>query len=284
MSSLTRRILVALVAIPATFGLVYVGGWLLVGAVAFLGVVGTAELYGLGTRVGARPLGWLGYVGAVAFPVGAYIGVQRPEVLASWGITTLILWLFATLTFAVVRRAPGPTTLASVSMTILAPVYASALLAFIIPIRHGGHATTALGATGLVFLPLVATWICDTFAMTGGALFGGPKLAPVVSPNKTWSGAASGLMGAILVALLYGAFVGGQGGHGLDAPWLLLLGVAIGVGGQVGDLVESLFKRSAEVKDSGAFFGAHGGVLDRLDSLYWVLPISSFIFTRVGVL
>jgi phosphatidate cytidylyltransferase len=136
----------------------------------------------------------------------------------------------------------------------------------------------------LVLLPLVTTWLCDTFAMVGGAAFGGPKFAPTVSPKKTWSGALSGLLGAGAVALMYGWLVLREVGIALTAWQLLIIGLVVGVLGQIGDLAESLLKRSAGVKDSGTFFPGHGGVLDRLDSLYWVIPLSAMCFYAFGVL
>jgi len=136
----------------------------------------------------------------------------------------------------------------------------------------------------LVFLPLVMTWICDSFAMTGGSMFGGPKFAPVVSPNKTWSGAVSGLVGAVLAGFIFNFIFLAPSGISISWVQLILLGIAVGTFGQIGDLAESLIKRSAGTKDSGRFFGEHGGVLDRLDSLYWVLPISSMLLFSFGVL
>src|SRR5204863_45121 len=78
-------------------------------------------------------------------------------------------------------------------VTVFGCLYASALLSFVVPIRHGAHSDAhQLASTALVGLPLAVTWICDTCAMAAGALFGGPKLAPVLSPHKTWAGAAGG--------------------------------------------------------------------------------------------
>ena len=151
-------------------------------------------------------------------------------------------------------------------------------------IVSGAGGLSASVATGLVFLPIVTTWLCDTAAMTAGSAFGGPKLAPVISPNKTWSGAAAGMVGAVLVAVVYGRFVLAGIGVALPVWQLLILGLTVGIFGQMGDLAESLFKRSVDVKDSGAFFPGHGGVLDRLDSLYWVLPLSALWFHLFGVL
>ena len=101
--------------------------------------------------------------------------------------------------------------------TMFGPCYAAGLLAFLVVVRHGGEGLSPRVATVLVFLPLVTTWLCDTFAMTGGSVFGGPKLAPLISPHKTWSGAVSGLVGAGVVAVLYGALV--LSAVGTPAPW-----------------------------------------------------------------
>ncbi len=115
-------------------------------------------------------------------------------------------------------------------------------------------------------------------------MFGGPKLAPVISPHKTWSGAVAGLVGAGFAAVLYGILILDEVGLSLHVWQLVIIGLVVGVVGQVGDLAESLLKRSVGVKDSGAFFPGHGGVLDRLDSLYWVIPVSALCFYAFGVL
>ncbi len=115
-------------------------------------------------------------------------------------------------------------------------------------------------------------------------MFGGPKLAPVISPHKTWSGAVAGLVGAGFVAVLYGVWILGGVGVSLRVWQLVIIGLVVGVLGQVRDLAESLLKRSVGVKDSGAFFPGHGGVLDRLDSLYLVIPVSALCFYAFGVL
>jgi phosphatidate cytidylyltransferase len=281
--ALVRRILVAAVAIPLTFGLVVVGGWLLVGGLSTLAVVGTSEFYAMARKHGVDPLASMGYVGALIIPVFVYAHVEALG-WPLWTVGALLTWFMLVQTVAVLTRSPAPDTIASVSVTVFGPVYASGLLSSILFLRHAPAHLTALGASWLVFFPLVTTWVCDSLAMAGGALIGGRKLAPVVSPNKTWSGAIVGLMGAAVTAVLFGRFVLEQFRISLAPVQLLLIGAAVGIVGQVGDLAESLFKRSAGVKDSGRFFGEHGGVLDRLDSLYWVLPISTLLLMAFGVL
>ncbi len=283
-SSLSRRILVAAIAIPLTLGMVYVGGWLMAAAIGLLGVVGTLEFYRMAQKVGAKPVAWVGVLGAVAFPMSAYLLVGPQRLSPVWAMYLGVMWFLLALASTIWTRKPGPETFSTICATTFAPIYTSALPSFILFLRHGVDGVAPLAATWLVFLPLVMTWICDSFAMTGGSMFGGPKFAPVVSPNKTWSGAASGLVGAVLVAFVFNFFFLAPSGFTVSPVQLVILGVAVGVFGQIGDLAESLLKRSAGTKDSGKFFGEHGGVLDRLDSLYWVLPISSMLLLTFGVL
>jgi phosphatidate cytidylyltransferase len=283
-SSMVRRVIVAAIGIPSAFGLVYLGGWAVAGVLALLSVVATTEYYDMAVKSGAQPIRWLGYVGAMGIPVFG-LGVSP----AGWDVEPLLaacllmLWFLTVLGVGVAARPPNSAPLPSLSVTIFGPLYTAALPTFLILIRHGDPGRTPLAASLLVFYPLVMTWVCDSFAMSGGAAIGGPKLAPVVSPNKTWSGAGSGLAGAVLVALLYGIFVLRPRGISLTIGQMLLLALVVGTLGQLGDLAESLLKRSVGTKDSGTFFPGHGGVLDRLDSLYWVIPLSAFLLYVFGV-
>jgi len=132
-------------------------------------------------------------------------------------------------------------------------------------------------------LPLIVTWVCDTSAMAAGTLIGGPKLAPLLSPRKTWAGAVGGLVGGLVAALVYGPLVLDRVALRLDVLQLATVGVVVAVTAQVGDVAESLFKREAGVKDSSSLIPGHGGVLDRLDSLYFVMPASAALFRLFGI-
>ena len=281
-SSLPRRIAVAAVGIPLVALLVFLGGWPLVLALQLLAVLGTWEVYRLAAVRGVVPLAVLGYLAAAAAPVAVYAAVI-PGVSARWLAFLAAAWVILVMMGAVRRRAPDQQPLAAVAVTVFGPVYTAVLPSFILYLRHGGP-YDAMGHTALVFLPLIVTWICDTAAMTGGAVFGGPKFAPVVSPNKTWSGTITGSLAGTAVAVLYGWQVLAR--VDIDLTWwkLAVIGFVLAGLGQVGDLAESLFKREAGVKDSGTFFPGHGGVLDRLDSLYWVLPAAAVLLTAWRVL
>jgi len=281
--NLLQRIAFAVVAIPLAVGLVWWGGWPLAGVLALLGVLGAREVYGLARRQGIDALDGMGLAAAAAIPLATY-WVKGSE--SRWAEPTIYagaLWLLALLVGAM-RRGPGRRPLVAVSVTAFGVLYASALPSFLIAIRHGANAgVKSWPLASLVLLPLALTWICDTAAMAAGNAIGGPKLAPVLSPNKTWAGAIGGFLAAVVAAVLLGGWVLPRVGLPLDAGRLVLVGAAVGLVAQVGDVAESLFKREVQVKDSSNLIPGHGGVLDRLDSLYFVLPVSAGLFRLFGL-
>jgi phosphatidate cytidylyltransferase len=280
-SSLPRRIAVAAAGIPIALAAVWFGGWVLVSGVAVLALVGVHELFRLAQARGVRPLRPLGYAAAVAAPVVAYGLCRTPPLSPAAAWYAAVAWFLAVLADAVARRPPDQGPLGAVTVTVFAPLYAGVLPSFLIALRHaGGHDRPT--ATALVFLPLLVVWSCDSLAMAGGALIGGAKFAPAISPKKTWAGTISGSVAATIIAPLYGIVVLQPAGLDLGPVRLAVLGLVLSVLGQVGDLVESLFKREAGVKDSGGLFPGHGGVLDRLDSLYWALPAGMALLSRWG--
>jgi phosphatidate cytidylyltransferase len=283
--NLVQRIIVAVIAIPAVAGIIWVGGWVLAATLALLGVLGTREIYDFARRQGIEPLERTGLLAAAGIPLLAY-WAKGSEL--HWAEPTLYLgalWLMAVLVIAMRRRGPAGRPLTAVSVTLFGCLYASGLLTFLIPIRHGGHAAGRPAAAVLLTLfPLVITWICDTAAMAVGSGVGGPKLAPILSPKKTYAGAIGGTLGGLITALAVGKFVLNRYGWNFSAAQLLLFGVVVSIVGQIGDIAESLFKREAGLKDSSTLIPGHGGVLDRLDSLYFVIPASAGLYRMFGVI
>lgn len=284
-SNLAQRIAVSAIAIPLAVGVVWLGGWPLAAVLAALGVLGTREIYDLARRQGIDALDRTGWLAAAAIPLLAYWAKGSETHWAEPALYLGALWVMATLVVAMVRRGPSGRPLAVVSVTLFGCLYASALLAFLIPIRHGTNAANQPFAyLCLTLFPLVLTWIGDTAAMAAGTAFGGPKLAPVLSPKKTWAGAIGGTASCLIVSLALGFLVLNRQGWHFDVGQLLLVGFVVSVVGQVGDVAESLFKREAGVKDSSALIPGHGGVLDRLDSLYFVVPAAAGLFKLFGVI
>ena len=174
--------------------------------------------------------------------------------------------------------------MASVAITWFGVAYAAVLPTFLLVIRHaGGQGERSWPGVAVTFFPLVLVWSCDTAAMFAGKYLGGPKLAPVVSPGKTWSGTVAGALTAIAIAPAFDALVLRPQGVLLELWQVLLFGAVVGIVGQVGDLAESLLKREAGMKDSSDLIPGHGGVLDRFDSLYFVLPAAAALYRAFGL-
>ena len=283
MSNLAQRILFAVVAIPVAIASVWVGGWGLAGAIALLGALGAGEVYGLARRQGVEPLVPAGMAAAIAIPlVAQWTRTHVADAGAAWSLG--VLWLLAVPAFAM-RRGPTARPLAASAITLFGALYASGTLAFLLVLRHpGGGPDGALPRTALVLFPMVITWLCDTAAMATGRALGGPRLAPVLSPKKTWAGAIGGAAVALVAAVALGVLVLHPLGWALRLPVLVSVGLAVGVLGQLGDVAESLFKREAGVKDSSTLIPGHGGVLDRLDSLYYVIPVSAVLLAAFGAI
>lgn len=122
-------------------------------------------------------------------------------------------------------------------------------------------------ARKLLLFALVITWVGDSSAYFAGRALGKHRMAPVLSPNKTWEGTLASLLGALLVGVVFARWLT------VPLPYLLGMAAVGNIAGQAGDLLESAYKRSAGVKDSGSLLPGHGGVLDRIDALILAIPV-----------
>lgn len=286
-SNMTRRVAFAAVAIPLALLVVWYGGWPLAVLVSTVAVLGVRELLAIAEAAGNRPLrpGALFLAGGV--PLLVLAALTRPAVSAwvatAWpyliGIGT-VAWLGELLW----QRAPTERPLAAIAISAFAVLYAAVLPAFLLGIRHGTHGDRSWAGTVLVFFPLAVVWVCDSAAMFAGKAIGGPKLAPVISPGKTRVGGVAGLLGGVAVAPVFALWLFPMVGIELGLVPAMLLALGLSVVGQLGDLAESLFKREAGVKDSSNLIPGHGGVLDRFDALYVVLPVAALGYHLAGLL
>jgi phosphatidate cytidylyltransferase len=149
-----------------------------------------------------------------------------------------------------------------------AGISSSGLLLVALPLTYAIrlHGISADGPKLLMFV-LVITWVGDSAAYFVGRAVGKHPLAPVLSPKKSWEGTIASILGALLVAVLFARFLT------VALPHLLAMAAVGNVAGQAGDLLESAYKRSAGVKDSGSLLPGHGGVLDRIDALILAIPV-----------
>lgn len=284
-SNLVRRIAFAAIAIPLLVMVVWAGEWPLAILLAATAVLGTGELFDLAARAGVRPFRHLGRLIAALVPLTLLAAIMAPGVWLTqqWGYL-LVLALLLLLLVAVFTRSPAEHPLASVAVTLFGIVYASVLPSVAFVIRHAQWGGRSWTGTAMLFFPLIVTWVCDSAAMFGGRMVGGPKLAATISPGKTWAGGIAGIIGGTAIGAGYAALVFPRVGIAFGVAPAVLLALILSVAGQVGDLAESLLKREAGVKDTSALIPGHGGVLDRLDSLYFVLPLAAAGYHCLGLM
>ena len=294
-SELTRRVLFGVIAAPIAIAIVLYGGAPLAALLAVTSALAAWELFRIARAGGLTPFDNLGALIAGLIPLvvhARFLRIYDPD--ASIGPLSLaVICLLALLALAIWTRGVSGKPLGSVAATALGAVYAGGTLSYGYAIRYHDYAfapaalpiggRTFAPASGglLLLLPVLLTWASDIGAYAVGRAVGRHKLIPSVSPGKTVEGAVGGLLFSMLIAWLYTRLVLHPGTH-LDfrgAPaGALFFGALISLAAQVGDLVESLFKREAGVKDSSHLIPGHGGVLDRLDSLLFVLPVSYVVF------
>jgi phosphatidate cytidylyltransferase len=270
-SDLPGRIAVAILAIPFAIVIVWQGGEVFAVALMGLGVVALGELYTLMERV--RPPALAGFLTLAALLLAALYGEPRHVVMvlvAAFPVTFL-------LALARPRRANVSWAIAATMFGVLwiglAMVHAVWLRE--LEIEQGGD--TVVTGMGLVFDVLIATFVGDTFAYFVGRSYGSTQFAPLISPNKTVEGLLGGVLGGTLAFWCAGLYQDWL--TGWDA---LLIGFLVAIAAPLGDLFESLIKRDLEVKDTGRLFGAHGGVLDRLDAVFFTIVVGYYAAVGLG--
>ncbi len=265
-SDLTMRVASAMVIFGVFLGSLLLGDWWFTAFVIIIMVVSVGELYAnLRTR-GFRPLALFGIIGVVLIGVGAHnAGVVA---VGGWAaLVTILTILFYTL-------APRRNAIENASVTILGMAWVG-MLAFAIPIEQGPRPVAYI-----VFVVLIVA-LNDIGAYFVGRSLGRRRMAPEVSPNKTVEGFVGGLIiGAISASVMvtFPAWETIGLANGLAAA------AVVGVFSPLGDLVESMVKRSIGVKDMGSVLPGHGGMLDRIDGFLFAVPAVFFLFRALGLL
>jgi len=277
-SELTRRILFAVIAAPASIAIIYFGDWALASVLAVLAAMAAWELFRMARETGALPLEPAGIGLAALLPIAVHAQRLGIYTLSNTAIVTMVLLLFAS---TIWLRGPTGKPLSSVAITAFGVLYAG-LFSYIYALRYHDYAVGAAAGTALVFLPVLLTWTTDVGAYAFGRTFGRKKLIPSISPGKTVEGAVGGLGLAIVICLLYVRFILMPYAQlGLTIQGAVLFAIVVSVAAQTGDLAESLLKREAGVKDSSRIIPGHGGILDRFDSLLFVMPVAFLLLGRL---
>jgi phosphatidate cytidylyltransferase len=270
---------VALVAAPLAIGMIYAGELPLA---IFLGAVGGAgawELYRMARHGGVEAMDALGIPLAAAIPL--LVHADRLSLLRSPAAIGGVVFV-ALLGASIWARGVGGRPLESVAVTVFGALYAGGMIAFGYALRHHRFVIDAAAGTALVMFPVILTWASDIGAYFAGRAFGKAKLMPSVSPGKTRAGAWGAIVVTMGIAVAYNMYVLRPWSQLALAPWTaLVFGLLVSLAAQVGDLAESLLKREAGVKDSSQLLPGHGGILDRLDSLYFVLPVAYLVLSRL---
>jgi len=275
-----KRVATAAVLIPVVVGLVLWGSTAIVAlAVALVTLLALFEYFALGEAIGHRAyrfwtatcalllvyVQWLMGEQAAYKLSGGLIAYQRiwrfanglPSLEAVFflfvlGIAALTLW----------TRRPLVEALPAAGMSASGLILVAFPLSFAVRL----HGTGRNGPLLLLFA-MVIIWVGDTAAYFVGRSIGKHALAPRLSPKKTWEGTVASFLGSLIVALIFARFIT------VPLPHLVAMAAVGNVAGQVGDLLESAYKRSAGVKDSGSLLPGHGGVLDRIDALILAIPV-----------
>jgi len=256
-----KRLATAAVGVPLVLAAIFLlpSGWFLVACLLLFGTaclefVTLARVWAPGAPLWLLPILVVAFTVALSLPgfVGQIsgLGVMAGALALSVGLGLAVL-----LTRTPLEQAP-----AALGALCFGTLYLALPIASLVHLQRQDP--------WLVFLLLAIAWLGDTAAYYVGTRWGRRRLAPVVSPKKSWEGAVAGLVVGMAAALVWSL------AHlGRLEPAILLVGLATAVAAQLGDLVESIFKRSAGVKDSGRLLPGHGGFLDRVDALLFAAPV-----------
>ncbi len=274
---MVARIVSGIVGIPLLVLLVFIEqGLPFILGVGVISIVGLLEFYRGIRKTGARPQVWLGLVSAFLFLFAARQGLRSLEFELPAVLTLLVI---ASLTVELARKDRAP--IKNLGATFLGAVYVGWLFSYLVALRSlsgsvqldiPGPRSLPLGAW-LVLYVVFAAWAADTGGYFIGRKYGRHKLAPVLSPGKSWEGLGAAIVSSILMSALMGGLIGW--------PWWqsVLVGIGISLFGLIGDLAESSMKRDIGIKDFGTVLPGHGGILDRFDSLLFAAPLFYYYVT-----
>lgn len=267
--SVGLRAATAFIGMPLVLVVVWLGGWWAFGMATLLTILAIYELHTMMLHEGYHPVILVSLALSFLFLVAAMLPQQRLALLEI-GISLALLASFPILFFR--QKLEG--AMVDWSLTIAIAIYLGWPISMLLVLR--GYQIGFSGGLWWLLALFGGVWGFDTGAFFAGHWLGRHKLAPIISPGKTWEGVFGGLVFSVAAALLFTTLPGlFHWPAPLNVPWYLavLLGLCVGVAATLGDLAESLIKRQTHVKDSGQFFPGHGGILDRIDSILFAVLV-----------
>lgn len=279
MSELAKRVIVALIIAPIAVAAAWFGDAALTTLLSVVAGVTAWELCRMARVTGVAPLDGLAIAIAAALPLlvhGVRLSVFNPN--PAWFAVTILVVATVT-TF---RRGISGHPLGAAAVTLFVALYTGGTLSFAYTLRYDNYAVGRVSQFLVVLLPVLLAWSSDTGAYFVGRLIGRTRLMPSVSPSKTVEGALGGVVLSVVICWVFvKSLLVPHAQLGLSPMGMVIFGVAIAVAAQLGDLFESLLKREAGVKDSSALLPGHGGFLDRVDSLLFVLPVAVLLLDQL---
>lgn len=252
------RIITIIVGMPVILACVYFGGIFFLFLALGLALIAVNEFYNMMLKKGFRPAYYVGNFITAFFIIVAYYATRRSWEPAHSAILTLAA-AAALISGIFLKREKD--TIVDVAVTVLGMIYVGWFFSYLIFIRglteHGGY----------LFFLMFTIWAMDITSYLAGKVLGHTPLLPSISPKKTWEGAIAGFVVCLLAAGIFSWTAQ------LEIWHALILGGLVGIFGQISDLIESLIKRGAGVKDSSNLVPGHGGVLDRIDSFVLTAPL-----------
>ena len=257
-SNTLARVLTALVLIPLVLALVaWAPRWLFSAVLTLVAVAALREYLALAAQSGLGPLTWFSYAATAVLVFWAPLA-ESPALLV-----LAALALAARPARSLEKALPGAAS------SVLGVLYVGLPLAMLSDLRR------LFDGPRWVIYVLALTWVGDTAAYFGGRAFGRHKLAPRISPGKTWEGAVASLVASLALGMAYLTWMRPE----MGLAWSGSISAAVNIAGQAGDLVESAVKRGAGAKDSGSMLPGHGGLLDRIDALLFAVPALWYILS-----
>ena len=265
--NLRHRLMVGLTGGPLILLSAFVGSWYFFALIAIIVMFSLQEFQLIGSAKGFAKFEPLGYLFALGTIVELYLnGTSRIFLF-------LLIYFIVLLVFAALINKPNK--LEEISYRCVTTLYVPLFLGSFLLLREFPF-QSGYDTGGKIAVTIFGSiWVLDTFAYFAGKLFGRHKLFPRVSPKKTVEGGIGGFIGAMAVFYISSEYYCTE----LPVIHALVLGVIIGITGQLGDIVASFFKRQMNTKESSAILPGHGGFLDRFDSLIFVSPFAYFYFT-----
>lgn len=280
MKNLLKRVIVGVIGIPIGLLLIWFGSYYFFTAILIISIISLFEFYKLTEKKGFNPLIWESIIFAALVELLIFYGIYSANFeyfLNSVKYMYLLIFISFVILFSINLFKRKENFIVNISVTLAGLIYILIPFISIMFIRFSFWDKTNYPVYFIITY-FVSIWICDTAAYFIGSKWGRTKIAPKISPKKSWEGGIAGFAAGCLSFL----FIGLAFNLPVHPLILTIFGVIVGTLGQIGDFVESAFKRDAGVKDSSKLLSEHGGMLDRFDSIMFTAPAILFILILIN--